>query len=121
MKKITFATNIGPNTLEYTKLLLRSLKENLDSDEHEILVFIDKDNDGTLEYLRSIKKDFKDLTIITHAVEPILGPERNSNLIVEMAKHDIISYLQSDMIVSKHYDTEILKHLEVDMILFFYH
>ncbi len=117
MKKITFATNIGPNTLEYTKLLLRSLKENLDSDEHEILVFIDKDNDGTLEYLRNIKKDFKDLTIITHAVEPILGPERNSNLIVEMAKHDIISYLQSDMIVSKHYDTEILKHLEVDMIL----
>jgi hypothetical protein len=117
MKKITFATNVGPNTLEYTKLLLKSLKENLDSDEHEILVFIDKDNDGTLDYLRSIKGEFKDLTIVTHTVQPILGPERNSNLIVETAKHDIVSYLQSDMIVSKHYDTEILKHLEHDMIL----
>lgn len=117
MKKITFATNTGPNTLEYTKLLLKSLKENLDSDEHEILVFIDKDNDGTLEYLRSIKKDFKDLKIVTHKIKPIVGPERNSNLIVETAKHDIVSYLQSDMVVSKHYDTEILKHLEQDMIL----
>lgn len=117
MEKITFATNTGPGTLEYTKLLLRSLKENLDSDEHEILVFIDKDNDGTLDYLRSIKGDFKDLKIVTHTIKPIVGPERNSNLIVETAKHDIVSYLQSDMVVSKHYDTEILKHLEQDMIL----
>lgn len=117
MSKITFATNTGPNTLEYTKLLLRSLKENLDSDEHEILVFIDSDNDGTLDYLRSVKSSFKDLKIVTHTVKPILGPERNSNLIIELAKHDIVSYLQSDMVVSKHYDTEILKHLEHDMIL----
>jgi hypothetical protein len=117
MKKITFATNTGPNTLEYTKLLLKSLKENLDSDEHEILVFIDKDNDGTLNYLRSIKEDFKDLKIITHKIQPVLGPERNSNLIIETAKHEIVSYLQSDMVVSKHYDTEILKHLKHDMIL----
>lgn len=117
MKKITFATNTGPNTLEYTKLLLKSLKENLDSDEHEILVFIDKDNDGTLDYLRSIKGDFKDLKIITHKIQPVLGPERNSNLIIETAKHEIVSYLQSDMVVSKHYDTEILKHLKHDMIL----
>jgi len=117
MDKITFATNTGPNTLEYTKLLLKSLRENLDSDEHEILVFIDKDNDGTLEYLRSIKGNFKDLKIITHKVKPVLGPERNSNLIIETAKHNIISYLQSDMVVSKHYDTEVLKHLDQDMIL----
>ena len=117
MEKITFATNTGPGTLEYTKLLLRSLRENLDSDQHEILVFIDSDNDGTLDFLRSVKKDFKDLKIVTHKIKPILGPERNSNLIVELAKHDIVSYLQSDMVISKHYDTEILKCLEHDMIL----
>ena len=117
MKSITFATNTGPGTLEYTKLLLKSLKENLDSDQHEILVFIDKDTDGTLEYLKTIKNDFRDLKIVSHKVSPILGPERNSNLIVELAKYDIVSYLQSDMVVSKHYDTEILKHLEQDMIL----
>lgn len=116
-KKITFATNIGPNTLEYTKLLLKSLKENLYHKEHEILIFIDKDNDGTVDYLKKIKKDYYDLKIITHKLKPIIGYSRNSNLIVELAKHDIISYLQSDMVISKNYDLEILKELEEDCIL----
>jgi len=116
-KKITFATNTAANTLEYTKLLLKSLKDNLDGKEHEILVFIDSDNDGTLDYLRSIKKDFYDLTIITHKVKPVVGPEINQNLIVENAKHDIVSYLQTDMVISKHYDTYLLQELEEDMIL----
>jgi GT2 family glycosyltransferase len=116
-KKITFATNTGPDTLEYTKLLLKSLKENLDNKEHEVLVFVDKDNDNTLEYLQSIKKDFYNLKIVTHNVKPIVGPERNINLIVDLATHDIVSYLQTDMVVSKHYDTELLKHLQEDMIL----
>jgi hypothetical protein len=114
---ITFATNTAKNTLEYTKLLLRSLKENLDNKEHEILVFIDSDNDGTLEYLRSIKSDFHDLKIVTHKVSPIIGPERNCNLIVDLAKYDIVSYLQSDMVISKHYDTQILNSLEDNTIM----
>ena len=115
--KITFATNTGPNTLEYTKLLLRSLKENLDNKEHEILVFIDSDNDGTLDYLRSVKSEFYDLKIVTHRVKPVVGPERNCNLIAELAKHSIVSYLQSDMVVSKHYDTNVLNNLEENTIM----
>jgi hypothetical protein len=115
--KITFATNTGPNTLEYTKLLLKSLKENLDNKEHEILVFIDSDNDGTLDYLRSVKNDFYDLKIVTHKLNPVVGPERNCNLIAQLAKHDIVSYLQSDMVVSKHYDTDILNNLEENTIM----
>ena len=114
---ITFATNTAKNTLEYTKLLLESLKQNLDNKEHEILIFIDSDNDGTLEYLKSIKSDFHDLKIVTHDVTPVLGPERNINLIVDLAKYDIVSYLQSDMVISKHYDTEILNSLEENTIM----
>lgn len=117
MKSISFVTNVGPGTLEYVKLLLRSLKENLDSQDHEILVFVDRDTDGVTDYLRSVKKDFKDLKIITHKVYPIVGYQRNSNILVRMAKHDIVSYLQSDMIVAKHYDTNILEDLEENMIL----
>ena len=81
MKKITFATNIGPDTLEYTKLLVKSLKENLDGAEHELLFFVDNDTDNTLDYLKSIKKDFYKVTIIRHKLNPIVGPERNINLI----------------------------------------
>jgi GT2 family glycosyltransferase len=117
MEKITFATNTGPNTLEYTKLLLESLKHNLYYKKHEILVFVDSDNDGTEDYLKSIKHQFDDLKIVTHKIKPLVGYSRNSNLIVDLAKYDIVSYLQSDMVISKDYDLNILKHLERDCIL----
>lgn len=117
MQKITFTTNTGNNTLEYVKLLLRSLKENLDSNEHQILVFIDADNENTLEYLLSVKDTFKDLTIIKNDMGFPVGYQRNKTLLTEYAKHDIISYLQSDMVVGPHYDTNILKHVKRGRIL----
>jgi hypothetical protein len=117
MEKITFTTNVGKNTLEYVKLLLESLKVNLDGDEHEILIFIDSDNENTLEYLLSIKNDFKDLKIIENKLPVPIGYARNKTILTEYAKHDIISYLQSDMVVGPHYDTEILKHIKRGRIL----
>lgn len=116
-KKITFCTNLGSNSLAYIKLLLKSLKHNLVNKEHEILVFVDLDNDGITEYLKSIKSQFYDLKIVTHKINPLVGYARNSNLIVDLAKHDIVSYLQSDMVVSKNYDIEIVKELEDNCIL----
>lgn len=117
MEKITFTTSTGANTLEYTKLLLRSLKENLSTDQHEIIVFVDGDNDGTADYLRSIKKDFYDMKIITHKIKPAVGLQRNAGILVEYAKNDIVAYLHSDMVVSKNYDAEILKDLEDNCVL----
>lgn len=117
MKKISFIINASVNTLEYIKLLLTSLKENLAYDYHEILVFVDSDNQGIAEYLRSQKNNFKDLKIITHKVKPCVGYARNSNLLVELASHDIVSYLQSDMVISKNYDNAILEELEENCIL----
>ena len=116
MQLISFITNTGADTLEYTKLLLESLKTNLVGKEHEIIVFIDKDNDGTHEYLKSIKKDFYDLKIVTHKLKGPVGYQRNSNLLVDIAKHDIISYLQSDMVISPNYDIDILSEIEDNCI-----
>ena len=117
MQKITFATNVGKNTLEYVKLLLKSLKINLDNNEHEILIFIDTDNEHTLEYLRSIKDQFTDLKIIKNDLNVPVGYARNKTILTEYAKYDIISYLQSDMVIGPHYDTEILKHVKKGRIL----
>ena len=117
MKQISFLINTAVNTLDHVKLLLRSLKENLNNKEHEILVFVDSDNENTADYLREQKKDFYDLKVITHKVTPCIGYSRNINLMVEIAKHDIVSYLQSDMVVSKDYDLLILNELEDDCIL----
>ena len=117
MQKISFLINTSVNTLQHVKLLLRSLKENLTDKEHEILVFIDSDNEGTKEYLIEEKKNFFDLKIITHKLPRCVGYSRNNNLLVELAKHDIVSYLQSDMVISKDYDVHILNELEENCIL----
>ena len=94
IRQISFLINTSVNTLDHVKLLLRSLKENLVGKEHEILIFVDSDNEGTVDYLREQKKDFFDLKIITHSLTPCVGYSRNNNLLVELAKHPIVSYLQ---------------------------
>lgn len=116
MQKITFTTNLGNNTLEYIKLLLYSLKVNLDSNEHQIIVFVDADNENTLDYLKSIKHEFKDLLIIKNNMGGPMGL-RNNTILTEYAKYDVISYLHSDMVIGPHYDTEILKHIKPGRIL----
>jgi len=117
MKQISFLINTSVNTLDHVKLLLHSLNENLSGKEHEILIFIDSDNEGTKEYLTEQKKNFHDLKIITHNLPKCVGYSRNNNLMVELAKHDIVSYLQSDMVISKNYDVDILSELEDNCIL----
>lgn len=117
MQKITFTTNVARNTLEHLKLLLQSLQQNLDSDEHEILVFVDTDNENTLEYLLSIKHKFKDLNIIKNTLPVPIGYARNKTIMTEYAKYDIVSYLQSDMVIGPHYDTDILKEVKRGRIL----
>jgi hypothetical protein len=117
MQKISFVTNSSVNTLDHLKLLLKSLRDNLDSKEHEVLVFIDSDNEDSLGYLKSVQSEFNDLKIVTHDVVPCVGYSRNNNLLVDLAKHDVVSYLQSDMVVSPHYDTDVLSQLKDNMIL----
>lgn len=117
MKQISFLINTSVNTLDHVKLLLKSLRENLFYPDHEILVFVDSDNEGTVDFLREQKKNFKDLKIVTHKLKPCVGYSRNNNLLVELAKHDVCSYLQSDMVISKYYDKNILEELEENCIL----
>jgi GT2 family glycosyltransferase len=117
MNQISFLINTSVNTLDHLKLLLKSLKENLAGKEHEILIFVDSDNEGTVNYLREQKKDFFDLKIITHKLTPCVGYSRNNNLLVELAKHPIVSYLQSDMVISPGYDKDVLEELEENCIL----
>ena len=117
MQPISFIINTGKDTLEYMKLLLTSLKMNLDYDGHEILIFVDSDNENSLEYFKSQKSEFKDLKIITHQLPFPVGYQRNKTILTEYAKYDIVSYLQSDMVVGTHYDTNIMKHVQRGRIL----
>lgn len=108
---------MGVNTLEYTKLLLHSLKTNLDNKNHQIIIFIDADNEGSLEYLLEQKKHFTDLCIVNNNLPMPVGYQRNKTILTQLAKHDIISHLHTDMVIGPHYDTDILKHMKRGRLL----
>lgn len=117
MTPISFIINTSNNTLEYVKILIQSLKENLKYNHHEILIFIDSDNENTLEYLLSIKDEFNNLKIIKNLLNVPIGYQRNKTLLVEYASNDLISYLQSDMVIGKDYDVEVFKHAKPGTII----
>ena len=58
MKPISFCINTSRNEREYLLLLLNSLKENTQIENHEVLIFIDSDlfyvfkNKHNIKYIR---------------------------------------------------------------------
>ena len=64
MEKISFCINTAVNEINHVKLLFSSLEKNLSSKEHEFIVFIDSDNQGTFEWLLTQKEIFPNLKIL---------------------------------------------------------
>ena len=116
-RKISFCTNTARNEINHTKLLFKSLEQNLSRKDHEIIVFIDSDNQNTFEWLLTQKDTFPNLKILRNELPICYGYARNINEMFEQASNDIVSYLQSDMVICKDYDVEILKGLEPGMMI----
>lgn len=114
---ISFCINTSRNELNHVKLLFRSLQTNLSRLDYEILLFIDSDNQGTLEWAISQKKIFPGLKILHNHLPICYGYARNINEMFKVASSDIVSYLQSDMVVCKNYDLEVLKHISPNTII----
>jgi hypothetical protein len=117
MKNLTFCINTSCNELDNLKLLFKSLEQNLSTLTHEVLVFIDSDNENTFEWLMTQKQVFNNLKILKNHLPIPYGYQRNINEMFLQATNEIVSYLQSDMVVCKDYDLEVLKHVEPNMIL----
>jgi len=117
MNKITFCINTSRNEINHIKLLLSSLEKNLSTLEHEILVFIDSDGGGTFDWLLTQKQVFPNLKILKNELPICYGYARNINEMFEQASNDIVSYLQSDMVICKDYDVEVLKLVQPNTIL----
>ena len=110
MKPISFCINTSRNEREYLLLLLNSLKENTQIENHEVLIFIDSDNQNTYEALIEYKNHIPSLKICKNTKCP-LGHQRNSAILFNEAKNDIICYLQSDMVVGLEFDKHIIQNL----------
>jgi glycosyltransferase involved in cell wall biosynthesis len=114
---ITFCINTAANEINHIKLLFCSLEKNLSSREHEIIVFIDSDNQNTFEWLLTQKSIFPNLKILKNNLPICYGYARNINEMFKQASNDIVSYLQSDMVICKDYDVEVLKTIQPNTIL----
>lgn len=116
MTPITFCINTSVNEKHYIELLLQSLLNSIDVDLHKFIIFISSDNQNTTQMIVDQKSLFPNLTIIKNN-GPIIPYSENINYMFNKAETDVVSYLQSDMIVGLEYDKRILSHLTDNMIL----
>lgn len=111
MKPITFCIPTARNERDYVSLLLTSIIQNTQHHLHEILVFVDTDNQNTHEMLLEFKKTLPNLKIYRNEGEFQVGGQRNISIMFNAAKNDIVCYLQSDMVVSPNFDKHLVETL----------
>lgn len=114
--KFTFCINTSRNEKDHLELLMTSLLNGVDVKLHDFLVFVDSDNQNTTDLLLANKGEFPNLTIIKNTGDPV-GYAGNINYMFRHAKTDVVSYLQSDMVVCLEYDKKLDAHLADNRIL----
>jgi glycosyltransferase involved in cell wall biosynthesis len=105
MNKITFCIP-SKNNLRYLKNSINSIREN-SAYEHDIIVFIDADNDGTEEWCNE-----NNVLFIKNKLDTPQGIAAGYNRCIELAKTNIVCMFHADMYMAKGFDTGILKHLK---------
>jgi GT2 family glycosyltransferase len=115
--KLTFCINTARNERYHLELLFKSLYKNLASRDHDILVYVENDNQGSADFLKTQKANFPNLKIIINPLPVPIGYARNINMMFDMAQTDVVTYLQSDMVICKDYDLEVVKNLTPDTII----
>lgn len=104
MNKITFCIP-SKNNLRYLKNSITSIKKNSQVD-HDIIVFLDADNDGTESWLIE-----NQIVYIKNVTEHPKGIAFGYNRCIEAANTDIVCMFHADMYMAKGFDTAILKYL----------
>ena len=107
MKKITFCIASAKNEKEYTTLLLNSLKKNTQIENHEILIFLDSDNQNSYEHFLEFQSTMPNLKIHRNTSEFPIGGQLNISIMFHNASNPIVCYLQSDMVAGKDLDKHI--------------
>lgn len=94
------------NNLRYLKNSINSIREN-SSNEYDIVVFVDADNDGTIDWLNETG-----IRYTTNETDEPKGIAYGYNRCIEMAETPIVCMFHADMYMGKGFDTGILKYLK---------
>lgn len=110
MNKITFCIP-SKNNLRYLKNSITSIKEN-SFYEHDIIVYIDADNDGTEQWCKE-----NNIIYLKNTNDAPQGIAAGYNRCIEAAKTDIVCMFHADMYMAKGFDIGILKYLKPKSIV----
>jgi GT2 family glycosyltransferase len=96
-----------------------SMDKNLAIEGHEVIIFIDSDNQGTFEWLKENKNNFKrfQIKLINNNSGNPVGYQVNSNYMFSQAKNELVALVQSDMVIGKDFDSHMIENIEDDMVL----
>ncbi len=111
IKPISFCIATANNEKEYIKLLIQSLQDHTQFDLHEVIIFVDTDNQGTYEELLKLQKNHSNIKICKNPDSSPVWAQLNASLMFQAATKDIFCYIQSDMVVGKNFDKHITQNL----------
>jgi len=112
MDKITFCIPSKSN-LRYLKTCIPSIRNNSYRKDHDIIVFVDSDEDGTVEWLEQVKEQYN----LTYYVNPDLGKRlfgigKAYDYCIEHSTTDIFMIFHADMMLGINADLNAFKHLK---------
>jgi glycosyltransferase involved in cell wall biosynthesis len=117
MDKITFCIPSKSN-LRYLKTCIPSIRNNSYRKDHEIIVFVDSDEDGTVEWLEQVKEQYN----LTYYVNPDLGKRlfgigKAYDYCIEHSTTDIFMIFHADMMLGINADLNAFKHLKNNTVV----
>jgi glycosyltransferase involved in cell wall biosynthesis len=117
MEKITFCIP-SKNNLRYLKACIPSIRKNAYRPDHDISIFVDKDEDGTIAWLESVK----DVYNIKYYVNPdlnksLFGIGKAYDYCIERAETEIFMIFHADMMLGKYADLEAYKYLKPSKVV----
>jgi len=112
MDKITFCIPSKSN-LRYLKTCIPSIRNNAYRKDHDIIIFIDSDDDGTVEWLEQVKEQYN----LIYYVNPDLGKRlfgigKAYDYCIEHSTTDIFMIFHADMMLGINADLNAFKHLK---------
>ena len=110
MEKITFCIP-SKNNRRYLEACIPSIRKNTYRKDHDIIVFVDADNDGTVEWLESVKDEYN-LKYIVNDTDELYGIGRAYDKCIDESNTDIFMIFHADMMLGKDADLEAFKYLD---------
>lgn len=93
------------NNLRYLKLAIESIKKNSHYKDNEIFVYVDKDDDGTSEWLKQ-----NDIRFVLNYDDECKGIGYAYDTLFRHAKFDLVVAFHADMVLGIDADKNIVKH-----------